>query len=169
MIGRPGRFGPSGRVVTPSGLQRWTKLSLVLVVGLVYLFLYKTIPVEVQVPVPYERWESAAGAAREKVRKTWNAKGVQDILNSTLGVCASGHMMNLVVDRHKFSLKKYSSLICLLGRIDEMPWPLEALSLGCNSATSTESVEVRSRNERCLEMLLIREFFPETKAHGERT
>jgi len=85
MLGRPGRFGRGGRVVTASGLQGWARLGLVCVIGLIYLFLYKTIPVEVPVQVPYEKWESAAGAARDKVRKTWNAKGVQDILNSTLG------------------------------------------------------------------------------------
>ena len=87
MLARTGRFGPGGRVVTASGLQRWAKLGLLFVVGLVYLFLYKSIPVEAPVQGQYEKWESAAGAAREKVRKTWNAKGVQDILNSTLGVC----------------------------------------------------------------------------------
>lgn len=65
-------------------LRRQIKLAIGLIIACTYTLLYIRVPVNV--PVQYERWEQVA---RDTVRKTWAAKGVHEVLNSTLGVSAA--------------------------------------------------------------------------------
>jgi hypothetical protein len=82
MLRSRGRFGPGRRLPR---IRRWLKLAaLVAVVLFCFFRVHRSGSNEA--PASYEKLEQAAGAARDKVRKTWNAKGIHDTANSTLGV-----------------------------------------------------------------------------------
>lgn len=55
---------------------------------LFYVLVYKGVQ---DVPLDYER---LSRVAKDKVKKTWNARDLEDVFNSTLGVCCRsvGHL-----------------------------------------------------------------------------